>query len=156
MGPEAVDVSSILRQRSMCVFSHTYFASLSRRPPRHNDLTGTIPLTSMMQTLELLYLYNNSFTGTLSNDFQSDWNLRKFKVSNNSLTGEIPSNLGVLKGLEILSLNGAYVGFLFVFLPAFGRLVNPFRADFRLDTCSPLQATISREIYRKHSVNFNR
>jgi len=58
-----------------------------------------------MKTIELLYLYNNSLSGTLDN-LGSGVNLRKLKVSNNSLVGEIISELGDLRKLEILSLNG--------------------------------------------------
>jgi len=60
---------------------------------------------NMLETMELLYLYNNSFSGTL-NHLGSGVNLRKLKVSNNTLGGKIPSKLGDLKRLEILSLNG--------------------------------------------------
>ena len=71
----------------------------------YNSFMGTIPKMKLMETVELLYMYNNSFTGNIDN-LISGVNLRKLKVSNNSLEGEITPKLGDLKRLEILSLNG--------------------------------------------------
>ncbi len=56
-----------------------------------------------LPNLELFYAYNNSLTGALPSE---KWdNMRKLKVSNNSLTGEI-QGIAYMKNLEILSLNG--------------------------------------------------
>lgn len=52
-----------------------------------------------------MYLFNNSFTGTLDN-LSDGINLRKLKVSNNSLEGDITPKLGNLEKIEILSLDG--------------------------------------------------
>eukprot|EP00970_Alexandrium_tamarense_P015583 scaffold5329_cov200-Alexandrium_tamarense.AAC.3 len=55
-----------------------------------------------LPNLELFYAYNNSLTGALPSE---NWdNMRKLKVSNNSLTGEI-QGIAYMKNLEILSLN---------------------------------------------------
>mmetsp|Transcript_2096 Transcript_2096/g.4201 ORF Transcript_2096/g.4201 Transcript_2096/m.4201 type:complete len:149 (-) Transcript_2096:564-1010(-) len=58
-----------------------------------------------MPSIEVLYLYNNSFTGSLNADTLPP-TLKKLKVSNNTLNNEIPSKLGEFANLEVLSLNG--------------------------------------------------
>ena len=45
---------------------------------RDNEFSGTIPEMSMLETMELLYLHNNSLTGTLDN-LRSGVNLKKLK-----------------------------------------------------------------------------
>ena len=89
----------------------------------------------MIEAMELLYLHNNSLTGTLDN-LRSGVNLRKLKwvnclmisfflfmqthltlsiftyrVSNNNLDGEVTSVLDNMKYLEVLSLNGMSDGY---------------------------------------------
>ena len=79
--------------------------SLQKLRLEYNAFSGTIPQFNMLETIELLYLYNNSLVGTLDN-LGGGVNLRKLKVSNNTLDGPIASNLGELKNLKVLSLNG--------------------------------------------------
>mmetsp|Transcript_23774 Transcript_23774/g.49399 ORF Transcript_23774/g.49399 Transcript_23774/m.49399 type:complete len:386 (+) Transcript_23774:1708-2865(+) len=71
----------------------------------YNSFSGTIPDFTGMPSIEVLYLYNNSFTGSLNAD-KLPPTLKKLKVSNNTLNNEIPSKLGEFENLEALSLNG--------------------------------------------------
>ena len=43
-----------------------------------NNFSGSIPKLNMIESLELLYLYNNSFSGDLNN-LEDGVNLRKLK-----------------------------------------------------------------------------
>mmetsp|Transcript_14675 Transcript_14675/g.31313 ORF Transcript_14675/g.31313 Transcript_14675/m.31313 type:complete len:176 (+) Transcript_14675:3-530(+) len=86
-------------------FANANLASLKKLRLEYNNFSGSIPKMNMLKTMELLYLYNNSLTGTLDN-LSSGINLRKLKVSNNTLQGGVTTELGNLKRLEVLSLNG--------------------------------------------------
>ncbi len=58
-----------------------------------------------MPSIEVLYLYNNSFTGSLDAN-NLPHTLKELKLSNNTLGNEIPTKLGEFENLEVLSLNG--------------------------------------------------
>mmetsp|Transcript_3555 Transcript_3555/g.7836 ORF Transcript_3555/g.7836 Transcript_3555/m.7836 type:complete len:983 (-) Transcript_3555:338-3286(-) len=85
-------------------FAKADLPSLEKLRLEYNDFSGSIPKIKW-KSIELLYLYNNSLTGTLDN-LKGAINLRKLKVSNNTLEGGVPKLLGRFKQLEILSLNG--------------------------------------------------
>ena len=81
--------------------------SLQKLRLEYNNFSGTIPkLETMFPSLELFYAYNNSLLTSGLENLSSSVTLKKLKLSNCSLTGEISTSLGSLTSLEVLHLNG--------------------------------------------------
>lgn len=79
--------------------------SLKKLRLEYNSFSGTIPKLEL-PSLELFYAYNNSLLASGLENLSSNVALKKLKLSNCSLTGEIPTTLGNLTNLEVLHLNG--------------------------------------------------
>jgi len=73
-----------------------------------NKWSGTLPASlGNILTLENLYLYSNNFSGTIPDNYSHLTNLKNFYVHYNpDLGGTIPTWLGGLSNMEILSLGG--------------------------------------------------
>jgi Leucine-rich repeat (LRR) protein len=71
------------------------------------DKELNISLISGLNSLELLYLQNNSIKGEIENQISCLVSLRFFNLSNNQIKGKLPPNFGELRKLEtcILSNN---------------------------------------------------
>ncbi|CAH8358014.1 unnamed protein product [Eruca vesicaria subsp. sativa] len=71
----------------------------------HNSFTGSIP-SSLCEVsgLQILSLRNNRFSGSLPNCWHQ-FMLYGIDVSENNLSGEIPASLGALPSLSVLLLN---------------------------------------------------
>ena len=67
-----------------------------------NDWLPTILFN--MSSIESIWLYNNSFTGTIPSELFRMTQLKKLSLHNNSLSGEMPTEIGSLSSLERLSL----------------------------------------------------
>ncbi|KAF3559474.1 hypothetical protein F2Q69_00011262 [Brassica cretica] len=72
----------------------------------HNSFTGSIP-SSLCEVsgLQILSLRNNRFSGSFPNCWHRSFMLYGIDVSENSLSGEIPASLGALPSLSVLLLN---------------------------------------------------
>eukprot|EP00573_Skeletonema_grethae_P007718 CAMPEP_0201695198 /NCGR_PEP_ID=MMETSP0578-20130828/7231_1 /ASSEMBLY_ACC=CAM_ASM_000663 /TAXON_ID=267565 /ORGANISM="Skeletonema grethea, Strain CCMP 1804" /LENGTH=746 /DNA_ID=CAMNT_0048181009 /DNA_START=111 /DNA_END=2348 /DNA_ORIENTATION=- len=79
--------------------------SLKKLRLEYNSFSGTIPKLEL-PSLELFYAYNNSLLASGLENLSSSVALKKLKLSNCSLAGEIPPKLGNLTNLEVLHLNG--------------------------------------------------
>ena len=64
-----------------------------------NNFDGPIPNLSRARNLELLHLYQNSFSGEIPAFFGDLQNLETLDVSYNNLIGEIPRNIGDMSSL---------------------------------------------------------
>ncbi|KAL7433012.1 hypothetical protein ACHAXM_003369 [Skeletonema potamos] len=84
--------------------------SLKKLRLEYNSFSGTIPkLDASFPSLELFYAYNNSLLASGLDNLSSNVNLKKVKLSNCSLSGEIPATFGSLTNLEVLHLNGNHL-----------------------------------------------
>ncbi len=79
--------------------------SLKKLRLEYNSFSGTIPKLEL-PSLELFYAYNNSLLTSGLENLSGSAALKKLKLSNCSLTGEIPTTLGSLTNVEVLYLNG--------------------------------------------------
>lgn len=72
-----------------------------------NNLVGKLPESlTTLTSLKYLYFAGNSLSGNIPANIGDLTNLRHFEVSNNSdLMGEIPTSIGNLHLLELLSIN---------------------------------------------------
>lgn len=71
----------------------------------NNGLEGPLPDVKQIGAIRALYLSNNKFSGSISEDaFEGLGNLRKLYLSRNRFSGEIPASLGKLKGVVELGL----------------------------------------------------
>ncbi|XP_048438732.1 receptor-like protein EIX2 isoform X1 [Pyrus x bretschneideri] len=71
-----------------------------------NHLNGTIPpFVYNMKQLQILSLRSNQFHGEFRHAWSVGSNMRYLDVSQNNLSGNIPTSLGVLISLEVLKLN---------------------------------------------------
>jgi len=78
--------------------------SLKKLRLEYNSFSGTIPKLEF-PSLELFYAYNNSLLTSGLENLSSSVALKKLKLSNCSLAGELPTALGSLTNLEVLQLN---------------------------------------------------
>jgi Leucine-rich repeat (LRR) protein len=84
--------------------------SLKKLRLEYNSFSGTIPkLDTSFPSLELFYAYNNSLLTSGLDNLSNNVALKKIKLSNCSLAGEIPTTFGSLTGLEVLHLNGNHL-----------------------------------------------
>ncbi|KAL3628490.1 hypothetical protein CASFOL_027536 [Castilleja foliolosa] len=67
----------------------------------HGELGSDL---AMLSNLKNLYLYNNSLLGDISSDFGNLRDLQILDLSSNGLMGEIPKSLSLLSNLRILRL----------------------------------------------------
>ncbi|ESQ52103.1 hypothetical protein EUTSA_v10016209mg [Eutrema salsugineum] len=72
----------------------------------HNSFTGTIP-SSLCEVsgLQILSLRNNHFSGSFPKCWHRSFMLWGIDASENNISGEIPESLGVLRSLSVLLLN---------------------------------------------------
>lgn len=72
-----------------------------------NNLVGTIPPSNLVQlsNLQYLLLNNNSLSGNISSDIRLLNNLINLDLSSNQFTGSIPSEIGQLINLQSLNLS---------------------------------------------------
>ncbi|PIA29330.1 hypothetical protein AQUCO_06100091v1 [Aquilegia coerulea] len=85
-----------------CKFLQTFNLS-------YNHLSGTIPaqvLVSLSDRLTRIILAHNSFIGSLPPEVENLRNLQMLDISDNKISGEIPSNLGRCLSLVQLYLQG--------------------------------------------------
>eukprot|EP00545_Synedropsis_sp_CCMP1620_P011458 CAMPEP_0119014786 /NCGR_PEP_ID=MMETSP1176-20130426/10385_1 /TAXON_ID=265551 /ORGANISM="Synedropsis recta cf, Strain CCMP1620" /LENGTH=636 /DNA_ID=CAMNT_0006968027 /DNA_START=144 /DNA_END=2054 /DNA_ORIENTATION=- len=81
-------------------------ASLTTLALDDNDLTGNLSLLEYMPLLEKVYLEDNAFTGTITNDFLHDLeNLQVLDLSSNKLDGQVGLTLLNRPQLEVLDLH---------------------------------------------------
>lgn len=72
-----------------------------------NNLTGTIsPEISKLTKLRSAQLYNNGLTGEIPSSLGQMSELRSVFLTNNQLTGTLPSSIGGMTNLEELQVNG--------------------------------------------------
>ncbi|KAL0558440.1 hypothetical protein IC582_003012 [Cucumis melo] len=71
----------------------------------NNSFTGDFPLT-VSKNLARFQISNNKISGEIPSELSSFWNLTEFEASNNLLTGNIPEELTALSKLYKLSLDG--------------------------------------------------
>ncbi|KAL5073896.1 hypothetical protein RYX36_012880 [Vicia faba] len=69
-----------------------------------NFLSGTIP-NRLSNSLRILDLSSNSFTGNIPGNFTSNSQLQLINLSHNRLTGQIPVTLGALQQLQYMWLD---------------------------------------------------
>ncbi|KAL1150675.1 hypothetical protein V6Z11_A10G279900 [Gossypium hirsutum] len=89
---------------------------------RNNFLTGTIPYSigNLTGRLEILDLINNSISGEIPSNLSACSKLTFFRMRSNQLTGEIPGSFGLLSKLKFLSfINNSLTGSI---PPALGNL----------------------------------
>lgn len=67
------------------------FTSLKYVDFSANELTGPIPSSIFGTTIELFYLSENAFSGTIPSNLGSAAMLRDFYVNSNRLSGSVPS-----------------------------------------------------------------
>ena len=72
----------------------------------HNSSSGTLPKCLMQDRTKHIYLQGNNFTGSLPNAFLNSSFLRALDVRDNSLSGNIPLEIGSLYRLKVLMLAG--------------------------------------------------
>jgi len=88
----------------------TYFPHLQTLSMPDNDLRGPLPESllngQLADTLQIVDLYGNDFTGTLSDDLGANANLLVLGLGKNSLQGQIPTSLGDCTDLQFLELGG--------------------------------------------------
>ena len=72
----------------------------------NNGLTGTIPscLIERIDTLGVLNLQGNNFSGSIPDSFSVDCSLRTIDFNANSIEGQVPKSLANCNSLEILNL----------------------------------------------------
>ena len=80
--------------------------SLKKLRLEYNKFSGAIPRLDLFPDLELFFAYNNSLLTSGLDNLSSSVALKKLKLSNCSITGEIPTTLGSLTSLEVLDLDG--------------------------------------------------
>lgn len=90
-------------------FAQIGLHALKKLRLEYNRFSGTVPKLDFFSSLELFYAYNNSLLTSGLDNLSSSMTLKKLKISNCSLAGEIPTTLGSLTGLEILHLNGNHL-----------------------------------------------
>lgn len=73
-----------------------------------NAISGTIPDNGLLNltNLQLVYLYNNNFSGTLPVGWSAMSSLTDVRLFNNSFTGTLPTSWSVLSYLSTLWLSG--------------------------------------------------
>ncbi|WJX49055.1 hypothetical protein P8452_35541 [Trifolium repens] len=97
-------------------FSHNYFSGelpkqlaidcdhLEYLKLSNNFLSGNIPKFSNSRNMEVLFLNNNNFSGTLEDLLRNKTSLTMLHISNNSISGTIPSSIGMLSDMYTLLL----------------------------------------------------
>jgi LRR receptor-like serine/threonine-protein kinase FLS2 len=87
-----------------CGFCHHRITALNLS---YMGLVGTIPLhIGNLSFLVSLRVINNSFHGSVPNEFARLYQLRHLSFKYNDFSGEIPSWMGLLSKLQFLSLLG--------------------------------------------------
>ncbi|VAH57532.1 brassinosteroid LRR receptor kinase BRL2-like [Triticum dicoccoides] len=71
-----------------------------------NNMSGDVSGASFPDTLVLLDLSANRFTGTIPPSFSGCAGLKTLNVSYNALAGAIPESIGDVAGLEVLDVSG--------------------------------------------------
>ncbi|KAF8010411.1 hypothetical protein BT93_J1132 [Corymbia citriodora subsp. variegata] len=74
----------------------------------HNKFTGEIPafIANLTDTLQRFYLGSNQITGNFPSEIEKLNGLQVLTLYNNSISGEIPHGIGKLKNLTVLYLWG--------------------------------------------------
>jgi hypothetical protein len=88
---------------SWATFSNLRYLDLSG-----NKLNGSLPIDYLYQSLFLynLGLWNNQFSGSISENIGQMFSLSGLYLSNNLLTGTVPESIGSLPSLEVFTLRG--------------------------------------------------
>ncbi|GAU47797.1 hypothetical protein TSUD_263280 [Trifolium subterraneum] len=68
----------------------------------NNFLKGNIPKFSNWMNMEVLFLNNNNFSGTLEDVLGNNTGLLMLHISNNSISGTIPSSIGMFSNMYVL------------------------------------------------------
>lgn len=83
------------------------FTKLSALNLEHNDFEGSIAPLKSATKLTLLFIGDNGFTGTLTNDYLASWYaLHQLDMSDNRLSGSLPNGMFQLKNLGVIDLHG--------------------------------------------------
>ncbi|XP_062171198.1 probable LRR receptor-like serine/threonine-protein kinase At1g06840 [Alnus glutinosa] len=72
-----------------------------------NQLNGSIPQSRLSEKITTVYLSNNNLTGTVPSNFSGLPHLQKLSIANNALSGSVPSTIWqnqTLNGMESLKV----------------------------------------------------